>query len=249
LDEHEHMRAVLDAGLEQISRAVDDGTHSAETQHSLTNTGDGQTAWVAWVRAGLVALLGFLDDEPAWGSFLCVQAPRVGALGLDSQRRLSAMLGDLIVGGGEEIHGTRTEGHGPLGFVSRSEITTELVVGGVLAVIRTYLAEIERDTSCVELAPSLMAFIVTPYLGQAAASAELAGISESPTAASLELEERSSAVAPLGARVGDERVSPRGRWVSGSARSQKTGGVGGSPGGELARRSIVNREDKGVVDK
>jgi hypothetical protein len=44
----------------------------------------------------------------------------------------------------------------------------------VLSVIRTSLLE-GRDGKLVELAPSLMAFIVVPYLGQAAAKAELEG--------------------------------------------------------------------------
>ncbi len=48
------------------------------------------------------------------------------------------------------------------------------VVGGVFSVIRTSL--LERDGGkLVELAPSLMAFIVAPYLGPAAARLELAG--------------------------------------------------------------------------
>ena len=50
----------------------------------------------------------------------------------------------------------------------------ELVVGGVFSVIRTSMLEGDRG-KLVELAPSLMAFIVAPYLGQAAAQAELEG--------------------------------------------------------------------------
>ena len=53
-------------------------------------------------------------------------------------------------------------------------LTGELVVGGVFSVIRTSMLE-DDGGKLVELAPSLMAFIVAPYLGQAAAQAELEG--------------------------------------------------------------------------
>ena len=53
-------------------------------------------------------------------------------------------------------------------------LTGELVVGGVFSVIRTSMLEGDGG-KLVELAPSLMAFIVAPYLGQAAAQAELEG--------------------------------------------------------------------------
>jgi hypothetical protein len=56
-------------------------------------------------------------------------------------------------------------------------LTGELLVGGVFSVIRTSLLD-EHAGKLVELAPSLMAFIVRPYLGEAAASAELAGAPE-----------------------------------------------------------------------
>ena len=56
------------------------------------------------------------------------------------------------------------------------ELTGEFVVGGVFSVIRSRVSESDGE-SLVELAPSLMSFIATPYLGQAAASAELAGSS------------------------------------------------------------------------
>jgi hypothetical protein len=52
-------------------------------------------------------------------------------------------------------------------------LSSELIVGGVLSVIHRSI--LEGDRKLVELAPSVMAFIVAPYLGQAAAQAELEG--------------------------------------------------------------------------
>ena len=53
-------------------------------------------------------------------------------------------------------------------------LSGDLVVGGVLSVVRTSMLEGDAG-KLVELAPSLMAFIVAPYLGRAAAQAELEG--------------------------------------------------------------------------
>jgi hypothetical protein len=53
-------------------------------------------------------------------------------------------------------------------------LTAELVAGGVFSVIRTEMVE-QDGAKLVELAPSLMAFIVAPYLGPAAARLELQG--------------------------------------------------------------------------
>jgi AcrR family transcriptional regulator len=175
-DEDECVRAVFDEGAERISRAVDEATGA------VVNFDGGQTAWVARVRAGLVALLGFLDDEPAWGRLLLLQAPRHFALGLEARPTPFRVLHDLIEPG-EDLAGIQVPELAPLREHAQlhrafSELTTDLVVGGVFAVIRTYLAEAERDGAIVELTPSLMAFVVTPYLGQAGASAELAGMFE-----------------------------------------------------------------------
>ena len=62
-----------------------------------------------------------------------------------------------------------------LRLMSEPQLTAELVIGGVFSVIRARIARGRVAESLVELAPSLMSFIARPYLGQAAASAELAG--------------------------------------------------------------------------
>ena len=193
-DEEECVRAVLGEGVERISQAVDEATRT------VADFACGQTAWVARVRAGLVALLGFLDDEPAWGRLLFLQAPRMGATRSRPGRGPSDVVSALIEYSANE------------GIGNPPQLTTELVAGGVSAVVRARIADPD-ETPLVELAPSLMAFVVTPYLGQAAASAELVGTSESRVAMSSELYKRPPAAQRFGAAAGDERVSPRGRWV------------------------------------
>jgi IclR helix-turn-helix domain len=123
--------------------------------------------WLGRVRAGLVALLGFFDDEPGWGRLLVLQAPLDAALALDCQRRVQGVLGALVYDGSPDGSPASVE-------LPEAQLTGELVIGGVFSLIRARMLEVSGDV-LVELAPSLMAFIVTPYLGQAAAAAELMG--------------------------------------------------------------------------
>ncbi len=126
-------------------------------------------SWLARVRAGLVAFLGFLDDEPGWGALLVHEAPVPGAVAaLRREQRVLGVLTGLLDAGGSPAAGE------PL---PSAELTSELVIGGVLSVIRTRMHKRDDGESFVELAPSLMAFIALPYLGQAAAQTELLGMS------------------------------------------------------------------------
>ncbi len=142
----------VEEGLERLTRTVEE---------AAAHAGD----WRDRVRAGLVALLGFLDDEPDWARLLLLEAPLddVGAF-LREQRTLG-VLTTLLDDGSPQAIGEVT---------LHPELTAELVAGGVFAVIRAHVLD-ERDRPLVELAPSLMAFLVAPYLGQGAAQAELAG--------------------------------------------------------------------------
>jgi AcrR family transcriptional regulator len=153
-------RAAFEQGLERLSR-------------TLAEAAVREQAWLERVRSGLVALLGFLDDEPSWGRLLVLDTPLNGALTIECRQRLHDLLADLI-----EHHAATGEYGGagrPLGSpLLLATLTGELVVGGVFSVIRTSLLD-DGCAKLVELAPSLMAFIVAPYLGQAAAQAELEG--------------------------------------------------------------------------
>ena len=127
-------------------------------------------SWLERVRAGVVALLGFFDDQPRWRRVLVVQAPPTGALARERERRVLNVLRELLEEGRKaKLANDRTAL--PPGLLA------ELVLGGIFSAIRTHILEGDDAGPLVELAPSLMAFIALPYLGQAAASAELAGMS------------------------------------------------------------------------
>jgi DNA-binding MarR family transcriptional regulator len=150
--------AAFREGLGQLSRAVLEATYRHER-------------WLERLRAGLVALLGFFDDEPRWASLLILRAPVEGLAALECQRRLQDVLGALLrEGRGREI--ARSE-------FRTTAFTSELILGGVFSVIRTRMLDEERG-GLVELAPPLMAFIVAQYLGSPLARVEL---SETSTAA------------------------------------------------------------------
>jgi hypothetical protein len=144
--------AAFEAGFVRLSRAVEEAAARDE-------------AWLERVRSGLVALLGFLDDEPAWAHLLLFEAPVSGTGAVHCEQRLLAVVTRLLEDGGSRASNE------PALF---AEMTAELVAGGTFAVIRTRALR-ETGEALVELAPSLMAFIVRPYLGEAAARAELEG--------------------------------------------------------------------------
>jgi AcrR family transcriptional regulator len=153
-------QAAFERGLERLSRTV-------------ARVAARERGWLERVRSGLVSLLGFFDDEPTWGRLLLLETPVSGAVTFECRQRLHALLAGLIErrgDGGEDDSPGRTVGSPQL----LATLTGELVVGGVLSVVRAGMLE-EDSGKLVELAPSLMAFIVAPYLGQAAAQAELEG--------------------------------------------------------------------------
>jgi AcrR family transcriptional regulator len=153
-------RAAFEEGLEHLARAIADATVQEQ-------------AWLERVRAGLVALLGFFDDEPSWARLLVVETSSSGTVVFDCRQRLHELLAGLLDRGIDagDCGGRRRVGGSPILLAT---LTGELVVGGIFSVIRTSMLE-EGASTLVELAPSLMAFIVAPYLGQAAAQAELEG--------------------------------------------------------------------------
>jgi AcrR family transcriptional regulator len=175
-------RAAFDEGLSRLSRTVSDATAREE-------------AWLERVRSGLVAFLGFFDDEPSWARLLMLDTPLSAVVTFECRQRLHDLLARLLEPSAD-VGERRAAGAAAASPLLLATLTGELVVGGVLSVIRTSMFE-HRDSKLVELAPSLMAFIVAPYLGQAAAKAELEG---RPSAAKAELERRPSATAELVAR-------------------------------------------------
>jgi IclR helix-turn-helix domain len=128
-----------------------------------------ERSWLSRVRAGVVALLGFFDDEPERGPLLIAADHRLDdRAGFVCERRVLGVLSGLLDDGAPQALGEIT---------ANPQLTSELIAGGLFAVVRTCMLEAEegRARPMVELAPELMAFIVRPYLGQAAARVELEG--------------------------------------------------------------------------
>jgi len=122
----------------------------------------GGEGWPEQIRAGLAALLAFLDEEPALGRLCVVQArgagPRV------SERRAQAL--DALTDAVDRGRAQAGRGAEPL------PLAAEGAVGAVLHVLQ---ARLSRPTSAplLGLLNPLTAMIVLPYLGPAAAAREL----------------------------------------------------------------------------
>jgi AcrR family transcriptional regulator/DNA-binding MarR family transcriptional regulator len=121
-----------------------------------------EQGWRGRVRAGLAALLGFLDEEPGLGLLLVVDALKAGPRVQERRAEVLERLARAIQHEGS-CAGTGRE---------LPPLTGEGVVGAVLGVIHTRLAG-EDPGGMVELLNPLMAMIVLPYLGPAVAQKEL----------------------------------------------------------------------------
>ena len=131
-----------------------------------------ENGWREKIRAGLIALLCFLDEEPTLGRLLIGESFGGGAATLARRNLVIAKLRSTIEQG-------RAQGKAS---VSPPSLTAEGIVGGVLSVIHTRLTE-PGAKPLVELTNPLMSMIVLPYLGSAAARGELKRPLPSSTAA------------------------------------------------------------------
>jgi len=154
---------------------------------------EAETRWRDRVRAGLTALLGFLEEEPGVGRLCIVETLGGGDRALVRRAGILSILIDTIDEGHTETKKRSSGGDPP-------PLTAEGTVGAVLSVIHARLLErsvhhpanssrasggaIGRSTprvkmsssssSLTELLNPLMGMIVLPYLGQVAAQRELA---------------------------------------------------------------------------
>lgn len=125
---------------------------------------DPSQAWRRRVRAGLKAILEFLEDEPGMGRLCVVETLGGGPKVLDRRRKLLLGLTEIVDEGRSEARGA----------AQLPPLTAEGVVGGVLSVLHARLTDHRRRGSLVDLAGPLMGMIVLPYLGAAAAQRESA---------------------------------------------------------------------------
>jgi len=118
--------------------------------------------WQERVRAGLVALLSFMDEQPTVGRLLVWESLTAGP-------RALAWRGEILTRLARSIDEGRSEADGG---VAPPALTAEGLVGGVLSLIHTRLIR-DEQVPLLELANPLMSMIVLPYLGPAAARREL----------------------------------------------------------------------------
>jgi AcrR family transcriptional regulator len=123
---------------------------------------DPQQKWRDRLRAGLVALLEYLEDEPDMGRLVVVETLGAGPTVLERRRALLAELTAVVDEGRGE---GRSAGALP-------PLTAEGVIGGVLSVLHGRLIDRKRRGSLLDLTGPLMGMIVLPYLGPAAAQKE-----------------------------------------------------------------------------
>lgn len=119
--------------------------------------------WRDRMRASLLELLGFFEEEPALGRLLVVETLAAGPFVLERRSRLVAHLVQAVREGEDESRADP----------SVSALVAEGVVGAVLTVVHARMLTGEKQ-AWVELANPLMGMIVLPYLGPAATRRELA---------------------------------------------------------------------------
>ncbi len=127
----------------------------------LAGAGVERLVWRERVRAGLEAILEFLDREPALARVCVVQALRGGPRVLERREEILAGLAAVVDEGRSE--GPRGEGC--------TRLTAEGLVGAAFAIVYARLLRGEREPLS-DLLGELMGMIVLPYLGPAAARRE-----------------------------------------------------------------------------
>jgi AcrR family transcriptional regulator len=155
-DRKDCLLAALDQAIERASAAVLPAYDPAER-------------WPIRIRAALVALLGFIDEEPAMGRLCVVESLGSGPRALKRRARIVAAMIAAVDEGRALVKGGRQP----------PPLTAEGVVGAVLAILHTRILE-AGAAPLSQLTGPLMGAIVLPYLGQPAAEKELHKPAPSP---------------------------------------------------------------------
>jgi AcrR family transcriptional regulator len=144
---------------------------------------EAESRWVERVRAGLRAALEFFDEQPQLARLCFLQAPAAGERTLTSRARLISSLAEVL---NEDYAAERPSRVLP-------ELASKAVVGGVLEILHARLLA-DRRIELAALSGQLMAVIVLPFLGPAAARRELA---RRPPPSSERLASDSPLIAPV----------------------------------------------------
>jgi len=133
----------------------------------------GRGRWAERVRSALVVLLDQFDSNPALARLCVIETPRAGPLILQRRREVLEDIARRV----DDGRGEARKGSEP------PPLTAQGIVGGVLSVIHTHLSAgpqavkptvAYRERPLIDLIGQLMAMIVHPYQGVAAARKELA---------------------------------------------------------------------------
>jgi AcrR family transcriptional regulator len=134
-----------------------------ERVRAASGSVEGAERWRARIRAGLAALLEFLDDEPDLGGLCVVDTLSASPQALQRRAEIVRMLVDAVDAGRKNARSG----------LKPTRLTAEGVVGGVLGVLYARFAERDPKPMSRLLNP-LMAMIVLPYLGPATSAKEAA---------------------------------------------------------------------------
>jgi AcrR family transcriptional regulator len=122
----------------------------------------GKTEWTGQLRAGLGALLDFLDAEPDIGRALIVEVHAAGPEALAKRAAAMRRVGDFL----ERARDSSPAAQSP------PAIAAEGIMAGIHALIHSRLAAGEND-GFSRLLPEFMYFAVLPYFGAETALAEM----------------------------------------------------------------------------
>lgn len=131
--------------------------------------------WRARIRAALIALLEFLDEDPLAGRVLVVEAPGAGPTVLSRRQKVISRLVAAVEEGCSESKSS----------ASMPPLTGEGIVGAVFAILHGRMLE-GAPHALVELVNPLMSIIVLPYLGATASRRELERPAPKPQLSALQ---------------------------------------------------------------
>ncbi len=149
-----------------LQEAFGDGAEQARA--AVVRAAADKHEWRERMRAGLGGLLCFLDREPGIGRLLVVDGLAAGEQTLQARAALLGEAISFVDEGRNEVKGTR----------QLPPLTAEGIVGAVCSIVHARMVagtpgREDKQRPLVELTGALMAMIVQPYLGGAAAQKEL----------------------------------------------------------------------------
>jgi AcrR family transcriptional regulator len=198
---------------------------------------DGEQEWASRIRAGLGALLAFLEGEPELRSLVFVEALGAGPQVL---RRRADVLEKLAAAIDKGRAGVKADRELP-------PLTAEGLIGAVFGVIYGRLIE-DPYASLMGLSNALMATIVLPYRGHGAAARELERPQRTSSRSPSSRVRGGVSVRPAGGRLveADFRLTVRTQMVL--AAVAELGGRGAAP----SNRQISDAaeiSDQGQISK